>query len=117
MGFAVALLMLYLAGVLSSAALFGTNTIRVVANLALALVAGGSVFLGWRWPRVALTAGVVILVLALFVAVTGISAPGSETSLDAFGAVVNGARATFAATVGAVLVCASVTARIASRRR
>lgn len=117
-GVVVGMLTLYLSGVLMSLVNLGSSPVRFLAGLALALLAGVAVFVGWRWFTLGLSAAVVNLALVAFVTLSGISSPSAELSwADVFVAMVVGAGSVFAPMIGVVLASSSVVGRLPATRR
>ena len=82
----------------------------------LAIVGALAVAIGWYWPIVGLTAGIVIITVVAF-AVTGRMgwSPSSSDWLSPFNAVAFGAASGYPTIVGAAMVTASAL-RLSSRR-
>ncbi|MDT0143673.1 hypothetical protein [Microbacterium sp. PRC9] len=78
----------------------------------IAIVAGAGVFLGWRWPALAITAGGFILLVSLLIAAFSISTPVPLFTFDVFAAVVYGAASGYVVIVGVVLICSSMVRRL-----
>lgn len=80
-----------------------------LAMIAISALAGLSVFVGWRWSIVGLTAGILILAFVLFAGITGISSgPPTSPWLDVLGILGQGAASDYTSIVGVVLVCSSI---------
>jgi hypothetical protein len=115
LGFVLGLVLLYVVGLLSSVlALFGPPE-RLLAALAISLIAGGSIFFAWRWDTVALWAGVAVLVLALIGAVTTVSGPATA-SLSVPDVLAHGTTNPLAFVMGTVMVCCSIASRLPRHR-
>lgn len=82
---------------------------QVLVTLAIVLVAGASVFLGRRWPRVGLVAGSLILTLVLLAWITSSAYPLIEAPWTDWRRVLShGAGSTLVPVIGTVLICSSV---------
>lgn len=85
--------------------------------LPMLLVAGGSVFLGIRRPRLALPAGLVILAVVGLVVLAGLTVVNVELpdGLDWRSVLVHGSGSSFVPVVGIVLVSAAIAGRTRHR--
>jgi len=84
------------------------------------LIAGFGVFLGWRWPQVALTAGVTILglvVLAWILRLADHPWPQPSSWADWLTIWAGGAGSVSVPVLGAVLICASIAGQLRPPRR
>ncbi len=87
------------------------------ARIAISIVAGLSVFVGWRWPIVGLTAGILIVAFVLFAGLTGISSgPPASLLQDVPGILGHGAASGYPSTLGVVLVCSAIVRRLPAPR-
>lgn len=113
LGLVVGVLIFYAASVASAFLTAGGIGTAYVATTAVAVLAGVTVFVGWRWPIVGLTAGILILACVLFAGITGIStgAPASPW-LDLPGVLGHGAASGYPSIIGVVLVCSSIIRRL-----
>jgi len=104
-GVVTGMLLLYLVSIAANIPSAGGFTVPPVALVALALVGGAAVVVGWRWPTVGLVAGLVILALVTFAVATRIAwlSSGAEW-LNPFNAIGFGAASGYPTLVGAVLV-------------
>ena len=88
-----------------------------VAMIVISVLAGLTVFVGWRWSTVGLTAGILILAFVLFAGITGISSgPPASLWIDVPGVLGHGAASSYPSIVGVVLVCSSIVRRLPTPR-
>lgn len=89
-----------------------------VVTLVMMFLAGASVFLGWRWPRTGLAAGLVTLVLVASAWIASYANPWAQPSswMDWPMVWAHGGGTTFVPVVGTVLVCASIAGRLPTPR-
>lgn len=114
LGVVVGLLASYLLVVAVTAPILpGAFVIHPVSLLLTAVIAALSIVVGWRWPVVGLTAGIVVLALVAF-ALTGLGWSASDWA-NPFNAVAYGAWSAYPTMLGAVLVTVSAL-RLRSRR-
>ncbi|MFF9565224.1 hypothetical protein ACF1AJ_17895 [Leifsonia sp. NPDC014704] len=114
LGVVVGLLASYLLAVAVTAPILpGAFVIHPVSLLLTAGIAALSIVVGWRWPVIGLTAGIVVLVLVAF-ALTGLGWSRSDWA-SPFNAVAYGAWSAYPTMLGAVLVTVSAL-RLRSRR-
>jgi hypothetical protein len=116
LGLVVGALTYYVIAVVATAQIPGNFTINPLTLVMIALVGALVVVIGWYWPAVGLTAGIVILAVVAF-AVTGRVAWSASSSdwLSPFNALAFGAASGYPTIVGAVMVTASAL-RLRSRR-
>ena len=116
LGLVVGVLTYYVTAVAATAQIPGNFTINPLTLAMIAVVGALVVAIGWYWPVVGLTAGIVILAVVAF-AVTGRMGWSSTSSdwLSPFNAVAFGAASGYPTIVGAVMVTASAL-RLRSRR-
>ena len=114
LGAVVGLLASYLVVVAVTAPILpGAFVIHPVSLLLTAVITGLAVAVGWRWPVVGLTAGIVVLVLVAL-ALTGLGWSPSDWA-NPFNAVAYGARSAYPTMLGAVMITVSAL-RLRSRR-
>jgi hypothetical protein len=99
------LLAYYLVVVAVAAPIPGDFVIHPVALLLTAVVGALAIAVGWRWPMVGLTAGIVILALVAF-ALTGMGWSRSDW-LNPFDALAYGAWSGYPTLLGAAMVTVS----------
>lgn len=89
------------------------------AVLVLMIIAGISVFVGWRWPGVGLTAGIAILALVALGWVAQIARPFGEVGswADLVQIWSLGAASAFVPSLGVVLLCSAIATRLPPHRR
>ncbi|WP_345763457.1 hypothetical protein [Diaminobutyricibacter sp. McL0608] len=116
LGLVVGVSTYYVTAVAATAQIPGTFTINPLTLAMLAVVGALAVAIGWYWPVVGLTAGIVIIAVVAF-AVTGRMGWSSSSSdwLSPFNAVAFGAASGYPTIVGAAMVTASAL-RLRSRR-
>jgi len=108
LGIVVGALIYYVTAVAANAQIPGGFTIHPLTLLMIAIVGALTVAIGWRWPVLGLTAGIVILLVVAF-AVTGRMSWSASSSnwLSPFNAVAIGAATRYPTIVGAVMITAS----------
>lgn len=108
LGLVVGALTYYVTAVVATAQIPGNFTINPLTLVMIALVGALVVAIGWYWPVVGLTAGIVILAVVAF-AVTSRLAWSANSSdwLSPFNAVAFGAASGYPTIVGGVMVTAS----------
>ena len=116
LGLVVGALAYYVIAVVANAQIPGNFTINPLTLVMIAVVGALVVVIGWYWPAVGLTAGIVILaIVALAVAGRVAWSASSSDWLSPFNAVGFGAASGYPTFVGAVMVTASAL-RLRSRR-
>ena len=108
LGLVLGALTYYVTAVAATAQIPGNFTINPLTLAMLAIVGALAVAIGWYWPVVGLTAGIVILAVVAF-AVTGRMgwSPSSSDWLSPFNAVAFGAASGYPTIIGAAIVTAS----------
>jgi len=108
LGLVVGILASYLIAVAATTPFPGDFTINPLTLLMIGLVGAVAVAVGWRWPVVGLSAGVLLLVIVAF-AVAGRMAwsPAGTDWLSPFNAVAFGAASGYPTLLGAVMVTVS----------
>ncbi|TFD51014.1 hypothetical protein E3T55_08165 [Cryobacterium frigoriphilum] len=117
LGLAAGALIYYVAAVAWAVLTVGGLGTGLLSTIAISILSGLSVFVGWRWSIVGLTAGIFILMFVLFAGLTGISS-GPPASLweDVPGVLGYGAASGYPSIVGVVLVCSSIVRRLPAPR-
>lgn len=108
-GIVAGMVLLYLVSVAANIPGGEGFTVAPVSLIAIAVVGGATVVMGWRWPTVGLVAGLVILLLVAFAVISRIGWISSDW-LNPFNAIGFGAASGYPILVGAVLIvlCAMV---------
>ena len=113
LGLVAGALIYYAAAVAGAVLTVGGFGAGPLATIAISILAGLTVFVGWRWPIVGLTAGILILAFVLFAGLTGISSgPPASLWQDVPGVLGHGAASGYPSIVGVVLVCSSIVRRL-----
>jgi hypothetical protein len=108
LGIVVGALAYYATAVAANAQIPGGFTIHPLTLLMIAIVGALTVAIGWRWPVLGLTAGIVILLVVAFAVTGGMSWSASSSNwLSPFNAVAFGAATGYPTIVGAVMITAS----------
>lgn len=113
LGVVVGLLAYYLIVIAVTAPIPGNYIIHPLALIMTAIVGSLAAMVGWRWPAIGLTAGIVILVLVAF-ALTGLGWSRDDW-LNPFNAIAYGGWSGYPALLGAVMITVSAL-RLRARR-
>lgn len=117
LGLAAGALIYYAAAVAWAVLTVGGFGAGSLATIAISILAGLTVFVGWRWPIVGLTAGILILAFEMFAGLAGISSgPPASLWQDVLGVLGHGAASGYPSIVGVVLVCSSIVRRLPAPR-
>ncbi|TFD23246.1 hypothetical protein E3T27_15500 [Cryobacterium lyxosi] len=115
LGLVVGALTYYVTAVVAAVQVSGNFTNNSLTLAIVAIVGALAVAVGWRWPIVGLTAGIVIIAVVVW-AVTGrMGWSPSNGALNPYNAVAFGALSVAPTLVGAMIVTASAL-RLRSRR-
>jgi len=114
-GVVTGVLLLYLVSIAANIPGGGGFTVPPASLIAIAVVGGATMVMGWRLPTVGLVAGLVILLLVAFAVVSRIGWMSSDW-LNPANAIGFGAASGYPTLIGAVLVVLC-TLRLSSRSR
>lgn len=115
LGLVVGALTYYVTAVAAAVQISGNFTNNPLTLAIVAIVGALAVAVGWRWPIVGLTVGIVIIAVVVWAVTGGMGWSPSNGALNPYNAVAFGAMSVAPTIVGATMVTASAL-RLRSRR-